>query len=189
MTTCRAPAWRATAAAMMPIGPGAGDQHVLAQHGELQGRVHGVAEGIEDRLHVAGNRRDRGPRRWSSAATRYSAKAPGRLTPMPWVSLQRWRRPARQLRQRPQTTWPSPLTMSPAMEVLDVAADLDDAADELVADDQRHGHRLLRPGVPVVDMHVGAADAGAEHFDQHVVDARLRHGHFFQPEAFLGACS
>ena len=35
--------------------PGAGDQHVLAQHVELQGRVDGVAERVEDRLHVAGD--------------------------------------------------------------------------------------------------------------------------------------
>src|SRR5580692_5333574 len=44
---------------------------------------------------------------------RYSANAPGRLTPTPCVSLHRCRRPARQLRQRPHTTWPSPLTTSP----------------------------------------------------------------------------
>ncbi len=43
----------------------------------------------------------------------YSANAPGRFTPTPWVCAHRWRRPARQLRQRPQTTWPSPLTRSP----------------------------------------------------------------------------
>ena len=33
--------------------PGAGDQHVLAEHGKREGRVDGVAEGIEDRGHVA----------------------------------------------------------------------------------------------------------------------------------------
>ena len=56
-----------------PDRPGAGDQHVLAQHGKVQGRVDRVAEGIEDRLHVARNASGRGPRRWSWAATRYSA--------------------------------------------------------------------------------------------------------------------
>ena len=155
--------------------PGAGDQHVLAEHVERQGRVDGVAERIEDRR----PRRDRWPgrdaRRWSSAGHRYSANAPGRLTPTPLVSLHRCRRPARQLRQRPQTTWPSPLTMSPGWKSLDVGADLDDLADELMADDHRHGNGLLGPGVPVVDVHVGAADAGAQHVDQHVVDADLRH--------------
>ena len=43
----------------------------------------------------------------------YSANAPGRFTPTPIVCAHRCRRPARQLRQRPQTTCPSPLTMSP----------------------------------------------------------------------------
>ncbi len=51
-------------------------------------------------------------------SARYSAKAPGRFTPMPLVSLQRWRRPARQLRHRPQTTCPSPLTISPGWKSL-----------------------------------------------------------------------
>ena len=49
--------------------PGAGDQHVLAQHVERQGGVHGVAERIEDRLHVAVNAGACDARRWSSAAT------------------------------------------------------------------------------------------------------------------------
>ena len=43
-----------------------------------------------------------------------SANAPARSTPTPAVLAQRWRRPARQFRQRPHTTWPSPLTICPA---------------------------------------------------------------------------
>ena len=45
-------------------------------------------------------------------------------------------------------------------EAAHFAAHVDDAAEVLVADG--HGHRdgLLRPGVPVVDVHVGAADRG-----------------------------
>ena len=43
----------------------------------------------------------------------YSAKAPSRPTPRPMLFAHRCRRPARQCRQRPQTTWPSPLTRSP----------------------------------------------------------------------------
>src|ERR1700722_7378215 len=49
---------------------------------------------------------------------RYSANAPGRLTPTPLVSLHRCLRPARQLRHRPQTTCPSPLTISPTRKSL-----------------------------------------------------------------------
>src|SRR5213075_854391 len=41
----------------------------------------------------------------------------------------------------------------------DVRTDLDDLADELVADDHRHGNGLGRPRVPLVDVDVGAADA------------------------------
>ncbi len=48
----------------------------------------------------------------------YSAKAPGRFTPIPLVWAHRWRRPAMQLRQRPQTTWPSPDTICPGRKSL-----------------------------------------------------------------------
>src|SRR5581483_3331565 len=34
-------------------GAGPGDEHVFAEHGEVQGGVDGVAEGVEDRLDVA----------------------------------------------------------------------------------------------------------------------------------------
>jgi hypothetical protein len=34
---------------MMPMGTGAGDQHVLAQQVEAERRVHGIAQRIEDR--------------------------------------------------------------------------------------------------------------------------------------------
>ena len=49
-----------------------------------------------------------GARRWSSAGRR-TRRTPRRgPTPSPIVLAHRWRRPARQWRQRPQTTWPSP---------------------------------------------------------------------------------
>ena len=50
---------------------------------------------------------------FEDGSARYSAKAPGRVAPTLIVLTQRWRRPARQLRQWPQTMWPSPLTSSP----------------------------------------------------------------------------
>ena len=43
------------------------------------------------------------------------------------------------------------------------------------------------PGVPVVDVQVGAADAGAVHADQHVVDADLGLGDVLQPQPRLRA--
>ena len=57
--------------------PGAGDQHVLAQHVETTAPC--ARRCRTDRRSTArrGGSPGRGPRRWSSAATRYSAKAPG----------------------------------------------------------------------------------------------------------------
>ena len=68
----------------------------------------------------------------------------------------------------------------------DIAADRDDAADEFVARDRARLDRLLRPGVPVVDVDVGAADAGLQHLDQHVVDAVARLRHVLEPDAGFG---
>ena len=39
----------------------------------------------------------------------------------------------------------------------------------------------------VVDVYVGAADARAQHLDQHVVDAHAGHWHIFEPEPAFGA--
>ena len=49
----------------------------------------------------------------TAGIAKYSAKQPGRFTPTPTALRHRWRRPARQLRQWPQLTWPSPETRSP----------------------------------------------------------------------------
>ena len=76
--------------------------------------------------------------------------------------------------------------MSPGCEVVDVAADLEDLADELVADDERRLDRLRRPGVPGLDVEVRAADAGLPDADPDVVDAHRRLGHVDQLEAGAG---
>ncbi len=72
------------------------------------------------------------------------------------------------------------------LKIGNVRADGDDFADKFVADDHRHGDRLLRPRVPVVNVQVSPTDAGAIDADEHVVDARLRLGRVFEPEARLG---
>src|SRR5947209_8479249 len=43
-------------------------------------------------------------------------------------------------------------------EVSHVGADLDDFPDELMPDNQGDGNGLLRPGIPFVNMEVGAAN-------------------------------
>src|SRR6266513_940678 len=52
----------------------------------------------------------------NAGITRYSANAPSRLTPTPTVLRHRCRRPARQLRQKPQVMCPSPDTRSPILK-------------------------------------------------------------------------
>ena len=91
----------------------AGDQHVLAQDREGERGVDRVAERVEDRRDLlvdarpvvpdVGHRQRRRTRRTRRRGRR----------PRPMVLAHRWRRPARQCRHRPQTTWPSPETRSP----------------------------------------------------------------------------
>jgi hypothetical protein len=164
MTVKRAPAWRATAAAMMPMGPAP----VISTSSPSTGRRARCA------------RRCRRGRRWRDVEVDADrgeqpdvghrqrdvlGEAPGRFTPTPMVWAHRWRRPARQLRQRPQTTWPSPLTMSPGKK----SATLEPTSTiRRRTRGRRHGHGdgLLRPLVPLVDVDVGAADAGAQHLQR-----------------------
>ena len=70
------------------------------------------------------------------------------------------------------------------LETLHLAADLRHHAHEFVAHGHGHGDGLLRPGVPVVDVDVGAADGGLLDLDEQVVGPDLGFGHVLQPDAF-----
>ena len=64
-------------------------------------------------------------------------------------------------------------------------ADLGHCAHEFMPGHHRHRHRLLRPLVPVPDVHVGTADRALAYLDQHVVGADLGNRHPFHPYARL----
>jgi hypothetical protein len=68
-------------------------------------------------------------------------------------------------------------------DVADVGADLGDLAGIFVAGDHRHRHRLPCPLVPVVDVHVGAADAGLPDPHQYVVGADLGDRYVDHPDS------
>src|SRR5438105_3236032 len=68
-------------------------------------------------------------------------------------------------------------------EILYIGADLSDLADKLVPDDHRRGDGALGPIVPFVNVQVGAANPGAVHMNEDVVDSGLRLGNLFEPEA------
>jgi hypothetical protein len=69
------------------------------------------------------------------------------------------------------------------MQVRNVRTDFDDFAGKFVADDQGDANCRLGPVVPVIDMHVGAADACAQDAYLDIVDARLGLGDVFKPQA------
>ena len=63
-----------------------------------------------------------------------------------------------------------------------IGAHPDDFAGEFMADGHRHGDGLLRPVVPVVDMHVRAANGRLFYFNEDVVIADFRLGDIVQPQ-------
>ena len=169
---------------MIPIGPAPVIKHILAQHVELKGRMHGVAERVEDCLHVARDVRvvhpDVGHRQrqvFGERAGAIDADALGVLAEVPAAG------------QAVSTPAADNVALAADdladVEVLDVGADLDDLADKLVADHHRDRDCPIRPGVPRLDVNVGAADPGAQHLDEHVVDPDPGHRHFIEPKPRL----
>src|SRR5437588_1389087 len=112
MTTKRAPLWRATWAAMIPIGPAP----VISTSSATNRNWVAVWTALPNGSKIDATSRSilvRCGHRLPAGMTMNSAKAPSRWTPMPTVFAHRARRPAMQLRQRPQTMWPSAPTISP----------------------------------------------------------------------------
>ena len=111
-TTNRAPACRTTAAAMQPIGPAP----VIRTSSPSTSVDSAVCTALPNGSKIAatsGSTSSACFQTFVTGSTIVSANAPGRCTPTPRLFAHRWRRPARQCRHRPQTTWPSPLTRSP----------------------------------------------------------------------------
>lgn len=69
----------------------------------------------------------------------------------------------------------------------DVGTELDNLADEFVADDEAGADCGAGPGIPVVDVQIGAADSRIENADFYVVDSDVWFGNIFKPEAAFAA--
>ena len=164
---------------------GARDQHILAQDIERERGVHGIAQRIEDACHVEVDARPVMPdirhrqgQIFREGAGTIHAHAHGVRAQVP----------------APRETVAAPPADHVALaaddftgkEVVHIFADVDDFADEFVADHHGHGNGFLRPGVPLVNVQVGAADAGAVHADEDIIDPALRIGDILQPEAGFG---
>ena len=72
------------------------------------------------------------------------------------------------------------------LQAADLGAQIHDAPAILVAHSHRHRDGLLRPGIPLVDVHVGAADRRLVDLDEHIVRADLGLRDVVQPDA--GGC-
>ncbi len=117
ITTCRAPACFATAAAISPIGPAP----VISTSSPSTGKDSAVWTALPNGSKIAATSRSTSwvcTHAFCSGSTAYSANAPAVCTPRPIVLAHRCRRPALQLRQVPQTRCPSPLTRSPTFTLV-----------------------------------------------------------------------
>jgi hypothetical protein len=161
------------------------DEHVLAEDGERERRVDGVAERVEDRRDVLRDARPVVP----DVGHREDDVLRERARPLD-AEPDRVRAELATARHAVPTAPADDVALAPddiaRPEVAHVRADLRDLADELVADHERHRDRPLRPAVPAMDVDVGAAHPGLAHADLDVVDPDLRLGHVLQPEPRLG---
>jgi hypothetical protein len=71
-------------------------------------------------------------------------------------------------------------------EIIDVATEFNHMANEFVADHQRHRNGALGPGIPIINMQIRAADAGAINADEYVVYANFWHRHVDQSQSRCG---
>ena len=140
-------------------GTRAGDQHVLAQHREAERGVHRVAEGVEDGGHVEIDSfvmtPDIGHRQRNVLG-----ESPRAVDADPHAVGAQVAPPGETIAAAAADHVAFPADHVPGKEIGDIGAHRFNPADEFVADRHGHGDGLLRPLVPLVDVDVGAADAG-----------------------------
>ncbi len=160
------------------------NQHVFTHQIERQRRVYRVAERVEDGSQVVGDivRDFEGVKRRDHQVFREAARA---------VDAH-----ANGVAAQVGTTTAAVTAVAAGdmafarnaianLKAFHFLADAHHFADIFVTDDHGYRNGLLRPLVPVVDMHVSTADGGLTNFDQQIVmtDFRLRYvGH---PDAFF----
>ena len=164
---------------------GAGDEHVFAECREGERGVHCVSERIEDRRNVLVYPRPVVPDVRHRQRYVLGERA-GPLYPEPDGVRTQVPAPCHAVPAATADDVPLAADEVADLEVAHVGADRGRLTDELVADNHRHGNRLLRPGIPAVDVQIGAADPGLPDPDQDVVHTDLRVGYVLEPEAFGG---
>jgi hypothetical protein len=159
-------------------GTGTGDEHVFTEDRKGKRSVNGVAERIEDGGHVLVDRSRMDP----DVGHRKCNVFGKRPRPIDADSLG----------SRAEMTSPGEAVSATTAHDVSLTADglarekigdigtyFDDLPDEFVPDHQGNGDGLGRPGVPLMNVHVGPANPGAMDANEDVVDARLRLGDIF----------
>ena len=158
-TMWRAPAWRATAVAMRPIGPAP----LMSTSSPRTGNASAVWTALPNGSKIAATSSSM-PGQWCQmfviGRATNSAKAPSRPTPEADGLGAQVPPPGQAMAAATADDVTFAADEVARREVLDVGADLDDLADELVADESGGWIVVLGPGVPRLDVQVGAADAG-----------------------------
>jgi hypothetical protein len=104
-----------------------------------------------------------------------SANAPGLLTPTPCVCAQ-VAAAGEAVPTSSADNMPFSAHHLSRMEVVNIRADRDNFAHELVSDHHRHRDCSLGPFIPLINVEICAADTGVRDTDQDVIDtvSRLR---------------
>ena len=165
-------------------GAGAGNEHILAYHGEGKRAMRRIAEGIEAggnlRRDLIGNQpqvRCRNGDVLGECAVAVDSDSFRMGTQMTASRTAVAARAAGDVAFRRDAVGDG--------IVVHAETDLDDFSDELVTDDQRRVDRALRPFVPVVNVQIRPADGSLLHLDEHLVGRDRRHGNVLHPDPGL----
>ena len=71
-------------------------------------------------------------------------------------------------------------------QALHMASNFGNTPDKLMTGDHWHRNSLLRPFIPVINVHVGAANRALGHLNQYVIGPDLGHRSIHHPDAGLG---
>ena len=162
----------------------AGDQHILANQIKRQGRMHRIAQRVQNCpdivTDIVGQRHNVKGRQ-----AQVLSKSPRLVHPDP-AGLRVQMKAARAAGAAVFANQ-MPLARNPLAngQIGHVFTHLNNLSGKLMPGNQRHRHSFLRPLVPVPDMDIGAANAGFVNLDQHIIRADFRHRLALHPQAFL----
>src|SRR5580692_7559760 len=153
------------------------DEHIFAQNRKRKCSMNGVAERIENSSNFLidatimppdighGQRDELRKRSWTVDADSKGGRA--KMTS-----------PSQAVATTSADDVPFTTHDVPRIEVVDIGSNLDNLPNEFMSYGHRHLNCLLCPVVPLIDMHVRAADSGVMHAHEHVIDADYRVGNF-----------